>query len=412
MSKHIWLINQYAMPPEYEVRIQTLKRAQYLQEFGYEVTIISGSYLHNTEINLIKDRKPFLEASYNGINYIHIRTSKYSGNGIRRIYNLIEFPVRFFLHYKKFNKPDIIDHLATVPFGNILYFIAKKIKARYIVDVVDLWPESFVAMGLVKKNNMFLKLAYRFEKWLYEKADDVVFSMEGGLDYIIEKGWNIGSGGKIDLKKIHYINNGVDVKDFDYNKQNYLIEDKDLEKDVTFKVIYIGSVRLANNLKLIIDAAKELIEHPRIVFLIYGDGDDRLYLEKYCKENNIANVIFKQKWVELKYVPYILSKSSLNLLNYKQTAIERFGGSQSKSFQYMASGRPIVSNIDMAYCPIKKFRLGIAATFKDAKEYADAILKIASLEKEEYIKLCENSRKASYHYDYKELAKKFIKIIE
>jgi hypothetical protein len=49
--KTIWLINAYAMPPDREQRIQTIKRAQYLQKKGYNVYIIGGSYLHNTTIN-------------------------------------------------------------------------------------------------------------------------------------------------------------------------------------------------------------------------------------------------------------------------------------------------------------------------------------------------------------------------
>ena len=53
--KRIWLINPVAMPPKFEARIQTLKRAQYLRSHGFDVTIISGSYLHNTNINLIND---------------------------------------------------------------------------------------------------------------------------------------------------------------------------------------------------------------------------------------------------------------------------------------------------------------------------------------------------------------------
>ena len=64
MYKKIWLINPGAMPPRHEVRIQTLKRAQYLIEAGYDVTIIGGSYLHNTTINLITDSKHcFIESA-------------------------------------------------------------------------------------------------------------------------------------------------------------------------------------------------------------------------------------------------------------------------------------------------------------------------------------------------------------
>lgn len=411
MKKRIWLINQYAMPPKQEVRIQTLKRAQYLIEFGYDVTIIGGSYLHNTDINLISGNEKYIEANYDGIKFIHIKTSKYSGNGMTRFYNMLEFSFRLLFLSNKFERPDVIAQIATVPFGNILYYLARKFKAKYIVDVVDLWPESFVAMGLISKRSPLLTLAYLSEKWLYKKADIIVFSMEGGKDYIIEKGWNIESGGDIDLNKVHYINNGVDLKDFDRNKDLYRIDDADLENDAYFKVVYLGSIRLANDLKQLIEAAEILKSEKNIQFLIYGDGDDRSFLENYCKSNNLKNVKFKQKWIELKYVPYVLSKSSLNILNYKKSPIVRFGGSQSKSFQYMASGKPICANLKMGYCPITKYNLGIAKDFKDSDEYADAILSFANMDSEKYSKICNNARKAAEYYDYEKLTLDFEKLL-
>lgn len=411
MKKKIWLVNPGAMPPKYEVRIQTLKRAQYLKEAGYDVTIIGGSYLHNTTINLIKDNRKFIEAEYDGIKFIHIKTNNYSGNGIMRFYNLILFNFRLFFLSKKFAKPDIIAQMAMVPFGNILYYVAKRFNAKNIVDVVDLWPESFVAFGLISKNNPLTKLAYWAEKWLYEHADEIVFSMEGGKDYIIEKGWDLDSGGKIDLNRVHYINNGVDLTDFNKNKNLYKIDDSDLENDSLFKVIYLGSIRLANNIKLLIDAAELLKDQKSLKFLIYGDGDDRIYLENYCKNKRLDNVVFKQKWIELKYVPYVLSKSSLNILNYMPSPIARFGGSQSKSFQYMASGKPICANIKMGYCPITKYKLGIAKDFKTSAEYANAILSFVSLNSKEYTQMCNNARNAVEYYDYKKLTSSFEKLL-
>ncbi len=399
------------MPPKYEPRIQTLKKAQYLREFGHDVTIIAGSYLHNTDINLINDNRKYIETTYDELKYIFIKTSNYKGNGLKRIYNLIEFPIKFLMYYRKFNKPDVIAHLATVPFGNIIYFSAKKLKAKFIVDIVDLWPETFVALGLVSKKNPLVKLAYWAEKWLYKKADEIVFSMEGGKDYIIEKGWNKEAGGPVDLNKVNYINNGVDLTDFEINKQKYQINDADLNNDSLFKIIYLGSIRLNNNIKLLVDAAALLIDKPKIKFLIYGDGDDRIFLEKYCEDNKISNVIFKQKWVEPKYVPYILSKSFLNILNYLPSSITRFGGSQSKSFQYMASGKPICCNIQMAYCPITKYKLGIAKKFETSEEYAEAILSFVNMKTDEYNQICKNAKNAAGKYDYSKLTAKFEKLV-
>jgi len=410
--KKVWLINPAAMPPKYEARIQTLKRAQYLRLNGYDVTIISGSFLHNTNINLIDDNSRYKFAEYeDGQKFIHIKTCNYNSNGLVRIYSILQFYFRLWWFTSRFEKPDFISHIAAVPFGNITYFVAKKVKAKFIVDIVDLWPESFVAYGLLSKKNPLVKLAYWAENWLYKKANLLIFSMEGGKDYIKERKWDIDQGGKIDINRVHYINNGVDLEDFDYNKVNYKIADDDLENDHVFKVVYIGSIRLANNVMQLVEAAQHLKDITDIKFLIYGDGEDRLTLEQYCKDNQIDNVVFKQKWVELKYVPYILSKSSLNILNYKPSSILRYGGSQSKSFQYMASGKPICANVEMSYCPIKKFNIGIAKEFKNSKEYADAILSFYKMDKSEYDVICVNARNASQNYDYKLLTERYIELI-
>lgn len=409
--KLIWLINPAAMPPEYEMRIQTLKRAEYLTESGHNVTIIGGSYLHNTDINLINDKRKYIKTSYEGINFIHIRNCSYKGNGVKRIFSLLEFHIRLTLIAKKFVKPDVIAQVATVPFGNIIYFLSKKLRAKYIVDIVDLWPESMVSLGLISRHNPLVKLSYLAEKWLYEKADEIVFSMEGGEKYIIDKGWDTGAGGKINLDKVHYINNGVDIAEFDKNKALFQITDDDLENENTFKVIYIGSIRLANNLRQLIDAAEILKGINPIQFLIYGDGVDRNFLEQHCKDLGLNNVKFKQKWVELKYIPYILSKSSLNILNYKKSSITKYGGSQSKSFQYMASGKPICSNVSMGYCPITKYNLGISKEFKTSQEYANAILSFYNMKQSEYEAICNNSRNAALNYDYKKLTSDFEKLL-
>ena len=147
---------------------------------------------------------------------------------------------------------------------------------------------------------------------------------------------------------------------------------------------------------------------PNIKFLIYGNGPERENLKKRIESENIKNVILKQEWVELKYVPFILTKSSLNLLNYTKNPIFKFGGSQSKSFQYMASGKPICSNIKMAYCPVNKFSLGVAREFINAREYSDAILSIYNLSECNYQELCNNALLASKIYDYEYLTNKYI----
>ena len=129
--------------------------------------------------------------------------------------------------------------------------LARKYGCRGVAEIADLWPESIVAYGIAGPRNPAVLALRRLEKWIYEKADDVVFTCEGGYDYIVEQGWE----GRIPRAKIHYINNGVDLAVFDENRARYTVQDPDLEDPSVFKVVYTGSIRKVNHLGLLLDAA-------------------------------------------------------------------------------------------------------------------------------------------------------------
>lgn len=408
--KKIWLVNHYAMPPELEPRLRTIKFAEYLTKAGYDVTVFGASSMHNMELNLISGKEDYIEKQYGILKFVHVRARSYS-NYFERVLNLLEFVVRMRKIASKFDKPDVILHTATVPFGNIMYYLAKKLKAKYYVEVLDLWPESFVMTGILNKKNPIIPLLYYFEKWLYKRADQLIFSMEGGKDYILEKGWDSVNGGSIDIDKVSYINNGVDLNDFSENLSKWTIDDEDLNDENTFKIVYIGSIRLFNNVRLLVEAAEKLQNKKDMVFLIYGDGDERKPLEEYVRKKNIQNVRFKDTFIDKKYIPYLLSKSSINILNYQQNGIWKYGGSQSKLFQYLASGKPIVSNIVPGYCLIRQHECGISSEFKTADEYASAFESLRNLSEEEYLKMCNNSRKAAQNFDYKKLTDSLITLL-
>ena len=206
-NNNIWLVNQDAMPPNIESRLRTIKFAHYLiKNHGFNVTIFASSVMHNTNIDLINDGELYIEKRYEDLKFVFIKTRKYSKSIIPRIIGLFEFPIKLHFIRNKFEKPNIIIHTANIPFDCLLFFTAKKMNARYILEILDLWPLTFVDLGLVKKNNLFLKIAFKIEKWQYNKAEKVVFSMEGGRDYIISQKWDNFNGGPIEINKLFYIN--------------------------------------------------------------------------------------------------------------------------------------------------------------------------------------------------------------
>ena len=408
--KKIWIVNYYSAPPEYSSNPRHLEFAHHLMKVGYDVTIISSGYLRDKDLDLSPLSNRYTEVNYGEFKFIHIKVKHYSGNGLSRMLSIAQFALKLYKYRKCFEKPDIILHNIHAPFDYPISWCAKKLKAQYIVEAWDLWPDSFVRFGLIAKNNPLTKIAYGIERRLYVKADKIIFTFEGGIDYLNERKWTKEFGGKIGINKIFYINNGVNIEEFNSNKEKYQIQDIDLNDDNYFKIIYLGSVRLVNNLKQLIDAANILKDNPKYKFLIYGDGSDRIYLEEYCKSNGLSNVHFKDKWIPFHYVPYVLSKSSLNILNY-QRDFGMYGISSGKFYQYLASGKPICCNIDISHCLISKNNLGIAQTFTCSKQYAEAILNLGEQDIIAYNAMCKRVLEVAKEFDYNVLSKKLIGIL-
>lgn len=405
-----WIVNKDAAPiKEYATHIRSTREADYLQRMGYETYIICGNRVHNTLIvHNVGGR--FSIEKHDGVNYVFVKSKKYGNSFIKRVLSYFRFSLSIF-HLKALPLPDVLIHDTKTPFDMLVSRFARKCKAKYIVDVEDLWPRCFEFMGFIGHDNPIMKILYSLEKKLYTKADHVVFTMEGCQDYIKDQKWDKDNGGPINLNKIHYVNNGIVLNDFDKNKIEYKIEDADLEDNTTFKVIYLGSIREANNLGQLIEAAKYLMDVHEIKVFIYGDGPERQKLEEQCISENITNVTFKQKWINLEYVPYVLSKASLNILNYT-LGWAHYGGSMNKMFMSFASGKPIVCNADLSYSEIKRRNLGIDDYLDTPQKYAAAIKKIYSMSHDEYSAMCDRVRATASLYDIPYLMKRFSEYCE
>lgn len=404
-NKRVWLISHYSMPPEYEMRIKTEMYAHYLGQLGYDVTIFSASTIHNTDINLITDNSPYVERTYGDLKFVHIKCSNYSGNGLKRIINMQQFAYRFRRVAKNFPQPDVVVADVNCTTYKQIYLFCKKLNIPFYIDMRDLWPSSIVEYLGYSEDNPIIKYLYHREKVMYSKATGIIFSMEGGKDYIKDKHWE-----NIDLSKLYYINNGVDLEKFYWEMNNYVVKDPDLDNSSLFKVVYTGSVRIANNLKSLVKAA-ELLEDPNIKIIIYGDGDERPKLEQYCAEKKLSNIVFKGQ-VEKKYIPSILSKGDLSVLNYKKAKTLKYGGSQNKLFEYLAAGHPVLLTVDMNYNIVTSNDCGAALDDPNPKEIAKAIEHFASMPKNKLEDMGKRAKEVAREYDFKVLTNKLLKIID
>lgn len=402
----IWLINHYAVPPRYYPLARQNYFAKYLMRAGHEVTIFAASTVHNSDLNLIEDDTPYREDVVDGVHYVLIRCKGYHGNGVSRILNMLEFARKLPGVCNKYPRPDAIVATSMPPMSCAAGIkLARKYGCRGIAEIADLWPESIVAYGIAGPRNPAVLYLRRLEKWIYKKADAVVFTMEGAYDYILEQGWER----EIPRSKVHYINNGVDLEQFRYNREHFTVDDPDLTDPDTFKVIYTGSIRKVNNLGLLLDAAKA-VRDPRVRFLIWGDGDEREALQQRVAEENISNVVFKGR-VEKKYVPYITSCADLNIAHNTPSSLFRFGISFNKLFDYLAAGKPVLSDFPCPYNPAVLLHASLCVDDPTAQNIAQAVTQVAAMEREQYNELCSNAEKAAVEYDFRNLTNKLLQVI-
>lgn len=414
-KKHVWVFHHYATPPNKNGFTRPYNFSQHMNNEEYKTTIFSASYLHFADKNLITNNSSYITEDYNDTDFVYLKTPSSAKGGISRINNMISYFKKLFqvtkVFSEKYSRPDIIVASSPHPLALIAGIkIAKKLGVPCICEVRDLWPETIFAFGKVKENSLLGKILIKGEHWIYKNADALIFLKEGDTDYIKERGWTLEQGGKIDLRKCHYINNGVNIKEFEKQSNLNSIDDEDLLSD-KFNVVYTGAIRPINNVGNILDTAHKLKEYKEIQFLIYGDGNQVADLKKRIQKEELSNVKLKG-YVDKKHIPFILKHSSLNILNYSQSKYNwNRGNSSNKLFEYMASGKPIISTVKMGYSPIEKYECGISLKNDTSDDLAIAITDVYSMNSNIYVSMCENASIAARDFDYEKLTKKLIRVM-
>ncbi len=304
---YIWILNHHAR--EYG-RHPSL--AKYLAENGENVTLFSSSFLHNTfkETKNYRDGEYYQEEEKDNYKRVYIKTPPYSGNGIKRLLNQLSFSKNAYKVGKKKlqieSTPEVVIgssvHLFT---GISAYFLARKANAKFVFEIRDIWPQTLVDLGALKKDSIVTKVFEKIEKFLYKKADLIVSVLPDGEKHIKKYG--------ITSEKVLYLPNGIDVN----NHQNALtkelksIEIKQFFKDKkeSFIISYTGAHGVANGLDTPLEAAAllQLVKtDKKIEFLFVGDGPEKEKLKQIAKEKNLNNVTFIDR-VEKDQVAHILN---------------------------------------------------------------------------------------------------------
>lgn len=414
----IWILNQNSYMPEDGPHIRHYTIGKYLARKDYEPYVFAANELHHVGRRIDTGKNEYIEKDSNGVKFLYIKTFHYTKNDIKRIINIASYYFMLFRVCKrvekKYGKPDIIYASQMYPTALVAGIkLAKKYKVKCICESRDLIPEGFVTNGTFKANGIIAKVLRNWIRKIYYKSDALIFTMSGGEQYIIDNKWDISSGGKIDLSKVHYINNGVDLEVAKENEEKWIYQDKDIEDKDSFKVVYFGAIRFLNKMSLFIETASALKElgYNDVKILMWGNGTKLDEMRDELKKLNLDNIKLKG-YVDKKYIPSIAKRADVFIGTGNSCIVGKYGMSFNKLFDYLAGEKPIILPFKVNNSIVEANNAGIEMDNPTGMEIAKQIIRFKNMPRDEYNKYCENSRLLANKFDYRVLTKKVDIIIK
>lgn len=400
--KKIWILNHYATPDNIPGATRHFDIARKLVKKGYEIIIFASSFIHGKNINIINDNSEYKIENYEGIKFIWINTfPKYKSNGIKRFLNMFSYYFRVMKISKNLEHPDIIIgssvHLLAALAGVNL---ANKFKAKSITEIRDIWPQTLVDIGAISKYHPLCIFFSMIEKYIYKRTKKLITLLENSIDYFLQK--------RIKREDIIYIPNGVDIEVFNKNlKQN--VCPINFDKSIC-NFVYAGAHGYANGLDNIIKAVKIInkkIDSTKYKVYFIGNGPEKNKLINLAKSLNISNIEFINQ-VEKNKIPSILYNADILLFNLKKLDIFKFGLSPNKLFDYMCSGKMIISSCFVDTDLVKKANCGYSIEPDNPELLAEAMMKAMKLSDKEKMIFGKNGiNYVKEHHNIEKLAEKF-----
>jgi glycosyltransferase involved in cell wall biosynthesis len=213
--------------------------------------------------------------------------------------------------------------------------LSKKLKAKLIFNVSDLWPESAEKLGIVT-NQRLLKLAYNLEAKCYTESTLITGQTQGIVSDIKNR---------FPSKNVYWLPNGVDVNFYNPDR----IEDTDFRQRNNFKstdllLFYGGILGHAQGLEIILKAAKLLENYPAIQFILQGSGPEKEMLLELKVELKLTNVHFYDP-VSKSEMPAVVKAIDVALVPLKNLPLFQ-GAIPSKVFEALAMKKPLLLGVD------------------------------------------------------------------
>ncbi len=196
-----------------------------------------------------------------------------------------------------------------------------------IFNVADLWPETAVRIGVLRRGGLAHWISERLEWFCYRRAKLVSGQTRAIVTDITER---------FHWCRTYHLSNGVDSRTFHPDRRTAAAR-ATLGPADTCVAFYAGLHGLAQGLDRVLEAAALLADTP-IRFVLMGDGPTKATLMNQARTLGLKNVTFMDPRPTSE-VPPLLAAADIVLVPLV-THIP--GATPSKLYEAMASGRPVL----------------------------------------------------------------------
>lgn len=315
--------------------------ARLWSDAGHQVTVIAGTVDYSTGKSPDTYRRRWITEEQDGpvkVLRCHVPTT-YSKSYLGRMWAFFGFTLSAGTAALGQRDADVV--IATSPplITPIPAWLSSRLRrnpARWFFEIRDLWPESAVTTGVLKKGAALTRLLYRLEQWACESADRINVLTPAFRDDLVKRGLAPES-------KICFVPNGADVESFKPGPRENSVR-KELGWGDRFVVMYAGAHGRANAVGQLIDAAELLKNQPEILIACVGDGPERAALEARAKERGLKNIVFHGSQPKSR-MPAIVQACDVGAAVLQNNPTFRTVY-PNKVFDYMACARPTLLAVD------------------------------------------------------------------
>jgi lipopolysaccharide/colanic/teichoic acid biosynthesis glycosyltransferase/glycosyltransferase involved in cell wall biosynthesis len=271
---------------------------------------------------------------------------------------------------------------SALPTGLAAWFIGRCKRIPYVLDVADLWPESVAASGMIR-SRAALGILRRVAKFIYDRAAAINVITEGYRKNLIAL--------RVDPNKVRVIHSWpasahLPDKVSTTNGGSYGDVDQ-------INILYAGTIGPCQQLETVVSAALLVQQDQRIRITIVGDGVERAALERRALTARADNIRFLG-WRSPAETAELTGKADLLLVHLKPDAMSRLS-IPSKTFAYMAAGRPILMAVEGEAAElVDRHACGVAAPPSQPAALAEAIRRFMELPAAERVRMGAAARQA------------------